>query len=545
MKALLILLFIFKSSNIFAQDLDKGISASSTTKSDISETLEKIYSQFKSGSYEEALSGLNKISPSQKSSGEVKNLEGLVHYWKGLCLLRLNEFDQGLNELEHAIRLKYEANDIYYEYGQALYTSLKLKTARKAFRKSILKRYKMAVSMYYIASISQELGDLKTAATFYNGIEKLPEKEKTQVVQAARMKLGDIYMEQIKKQGGGAQDIEKYALKQYRSALSWDDKGPLALEIKNKIETIERRYDLVMFQLRNGRPTARPPHFFKANITYTQDDNVNALGDESKKTMDAKQYAAASSDTGFYGRYAFYPNATFSLVPQIKFGHTNYFSDEKEITKNNGYFFTATVQGTYEHTFNDSPATTFLDVGHTYNADDADQDDKIEKSDTTTGFTLSEQVQLWRGHPTIFRLKHYQTQAEDETADRTLTGATYEQIINLGATALYLYTAFDQTRYAQYNSEDNDAVTGRLDVLLPDLYGLFNTNLYGSVTQTNYLNDSDRGAPELSTFGVNFNRPFGRNYFTYLDIAFSSQSASLDADIYKRQKISLNIDYIF
>ncbi len=273
----------------------------------------------------------------------------------------------------------------------------------------------MAVSMYYIASISQELGDLKTAATFYNGIEKLPKEEKKDVAQAARMKLGDIYMKQIKKQGGSSQDIEKYALEQYRSALSWNDSGPLAMEIRNKIETIERRYDLVLFQLRNGRPTARPPYFFKANITYTQDDNVNALGDKTKKDMDPKKYSASSSNAGFYGRYAFYPNSSFSLVPQVSFGHTKYFSEEKEITKNNGHYFTATMQGTYEHSFNDAAATTFLDVSHTYNANDADQDDKIEKSDTMTGFTLSEQVQLWRGHPTIFRLKHFQTQAVDET----------------------------------------------------------------------------------------------------------------------------------
>lgn len=501
--------------------------------------LEKVYSEYKSGDYEKALSRLEGIEAKDQE------LKGLLTYWKGLCLLRLNEFDRGINELEKAIKLGYKVNDLYYEYGQALYTSLKLKKARVAFKQSILQRYKTAVSMYYIASISHELGDYKTAASFYNGIERLPASEKKEVIQAARMQLGDIYLEQVSKQGGGSASIEKYVLPQYRKALEWDKDGPLSLEIKKKIETIERRYELVLFQLRNGRPTLRPAHFLKANIKYTQNDNVNAVSEETKDSLKASQYAAASTDVGVYGRYAFYPNSSFSLVPQFNFGYTNYLSDEATITRNNGYFATATLQGTYEHTYKKTPATLYLNLDHTYTADDADEDEEIEKASTTTGFTLSEEVQLWKGNSSFFRFKHYQTQAVLETSDKTLTGASYEQMINVGNTMFYLSTVYELHRYDTYETENNDALTFRLDVLLPDFKGWFNTNLYGSVTQSDYVEDADRGKTQLNILGINLNRPIGKHSFVTLDFANADQSADLESDAFQRQTLSLNFDYIF
>lgn len=524
-----------------ADKTDKANNSDATSKA-----LAEIYQEYRSAEYEKALKGLDKIQANLSSHARNnQDIKGLVHYWKGLCHLRLNEFDPGIEQLERAIKSGYETADLFYEYGQALYTSLKLKKARIAFKKSILKRYKMAVSMYYIASISQELGDYKTAATFFNGIERLPAAEKKDVVQAARMRLGDIYLEQVKKQGGDSDSIEKYVLPQYRKALEWDDEGALASEIKGKIQTLERRYDLVLFKLRNGRPTARPPFFVKANVKYSQNDNVNAYDEDTKSALDESQYAAAASHVGFYGRHSFYPSSAFSFTPQINFSHTKYMSDEKLVTKNNGYFATATLQTTYEHTYNKAPATGYLNLNYTHSADDADQDDQLEKASSTTGFTLSEELQFWTGNPSIFRIKRNETVAVAEGGDFTTTGLIYEQVLALGNTMAYLYTGYDMMRYPDAEESDNNALTFRADLLLPDYKGLFNTNLYASVTQSDYIEDSSRGKTNLVTYGANFNRPFGKNYFVYFDISQTSQSGDLDSDNYTQQIMSMNLDYIF
>lgn len=528
---------IFISFAILISFLTSAYGSTAEKPKSAQKPLELIYSEYKQGNYEIALDELNKIS--------TENIEGLVHYWKGLCLLRMNEFDPGIEELEKAIASGYKTSDLFYEYGQALYTSLKLKKARVAFKKSILEKYKMAVSMYYIASISQELGDYKTAATFYNGIERLPMSEKKDVVQAARMQLGDIYLNQIKSQNSSTASIEKYVLPQYRKALEWDEEGPLASEIRAKIETIERRYDLVLFQLRNGRPTVRPPYFLKANLKYSMNDNVNALDEDTKSSLSSEQYAATSSDVGAYGRYTFYPNSAFSVTPQFNFNYTRYLSEEALITQNDNYHATATLQTAYEHSYNSAPATLYLNIDYTYSADDFDQDEQVEKASTALGFTLSEELRIWKNNPSIFRIKHKETTAVEEGGDFSSTGGVFEQGLIVGNSMLYLYSAYEMNRYADLEISNNDSMTFRVDALLPDYKGLFNTNLYASTSEADYIEDADRGATRITTYGVNLNRPFGKHYFAYIDFGLSSQTGARDSDNYGQQILALNLDYIF
>lgn len=510
------------------------------------DALAQIYGLYKAGDYEEAIQGLSAIEKNSSfHSQNNKEILGLVHYWKGLCLLRMNEFEGGIAELESAIKTGYKANDLFYEYGQALYTSLKLRKARVAFKKSILQKYKMAVSMYYIASISQELGDYKTAASFYNGIERLPMSEKKEVVQAARMSLGDIYLEQVKKQSGNSDSIEKYVLPQYRKALDWDDESALANEIKTKIEALQRQYELILFKLRNGRPTARPPYFLKANVKYSQNDNVNSLSEDSKAGLSAEEYSAASTNFGAYGRYAFYPSGAFSVIPEFTFNYTDYLSDDANIIINNNYGATASLVTTYEHSYNKAPATAYLNIDYSYNADDADADETLEKSSTINAFTFSEELQFWRGNPTIFRVKRSTTDAVLETSSMETTGFVFEQMVTLGRTMLYWYSAYDMNRYEANEPGDNNSTTFRLDALLPDFKGLFNTNFYASMKQSDYIEDADRGSTSLNTFGVNINRPFGKNYFVFFDLAMSSQTGDQETDNFKQQIMALNLDYIF
>jgi tetratricopeptide (TPR) repeat protein len=244
------------------------ISANSYAKLDSTNAqIEKIFNLYVNGEYDSALRTLEKIQVNlQTHMKNKKDIQGFIYYWQGLCHIKLSEYEDAIKNLERAIKEKFDAKDLYYEYGQALYTSLKLKKAREAFKVSVKRKYKRGVSLYYIAYISQELGDLKTAVSFFEAIEKLPEVEKKDIVQAARVQVGDIYFEQVKRRRDSLKAITKYVLPQYKKALSYDKESTIADEIRKKIERIERRYDLVLFYLRNGRPTARPPYFVKHNL---------------------------------------------------------------------------------------------------------------------------------------------------------------------------------------------------------------------------------------------------------------------------------------
>lgn len=506
--------------------------------------IEKIFNLYVNGDYDLALRTLEKIQVNlQTHMKNRKDIQGFIYYWQGLCHIKLSEYEDAIKNLQRAIREKFDAKDLYYEYGQALYTSLKLKKAREAFKVSVKRKYKRGVSLYYIAYISQELGDLKTAVSFYEAIEKLPDEEKKDIVQAARVQVGDIYYEQVKRRRDSLKAITKYVLPQYKKALKYDKESTLADEIRKKIETIERRYDLVLFYLRNGRPTARPPYFMKHNLTYTQDDNVNLLSDDSKEGLDAEEYAASSTTYSFFGRYSYYPSNSISVVPQLSLGYTKYNSDIYSITANNNFFVTTTLQTTYEHIYNRAPATLFLDIDYTYNMDDSDNDENLEKASDGIGFTLSEQLQFWKGNPSIFRAKYATTDAEIEQSSFVTYSAIYEQMILMNSNILYLTTSYSLNDFPDNESENNSNVSFRGDFIMANSFQQISPNLYYSVTNKSYEENSV--TESLSNYGLNLSRSFGRNWFVYLDYSQSVNTSSDETREYTQSVIRFSIDYIY
>jgi tetratricopeptide (TPR) repeat protein len=528
-------------SFIFLIILSLNVSAKvDSTKSEI----EKIFNLYAQGEYDLALRTLEKVQINlQTHQKNRKDIQGFVYYWQGLCLIKLNEYEDAIKSIEKAIKEKFNAKDLYYEYGQALYTSFKLKKAREAFKLSVKSKYKRGVSLYYIAYISQELGDLKTAVSFYEAIEKLPDEEKKDIVQAARLQIGDIYFEQVKKRRDSIRAITNYVLPQYRKALKWDKESTLADDIRKKIDLIERRYDLVLFYLRNGRPTARPPYFMKHNLTYTQDDNVNLISNDTKETLEAEDYAASSLMYSFFGRYSFYPNNAMSVVPQLSLGYTKYNSDNDNIKVNNNFFVTTTLQTTYEHIYNKAPATFFLDVDYTYSMDDADNDENLEKASDGIGFTFSEQLQFWRNNPTIFRLKYSTTDAQVEESSFVTYSAVYEQMILMGSSLFYLTSSYNLNDFPDNEAENNSSVNFRADFIMANSFQQISPNLYYSIANKSYEEDSV--TESLSNYGINLSRSFGKNWFVYLDYSMSTNTSSDESREYDQSIIRFSIDYIY
>jgi len=511
-----------------------------TTKNIVS----MVFDLYSNGDYDKALRTLEKIQINlQTHQKSKKDIQGFIYYWQALCFLKLTEYEDALKSLERAIQEKFEAKDLYYEYGQALYTSLKLKKARKAFKKSYQMKYKRGVSLYYIAYISQELGDLKSAVSFYEAIEKLPDEEKKDIVQPARAQVGDIYFEQVRRRKDSLRAITKYVIPQYKKALKWDKNSQLATELEQKIETIQKRYDLVLFYLRNGRPTARPPYFVKHNYTYSIDDNVNLISNDSKSSLSKEEYSAASSNYNFFGRYSFYPNSSFSVVPQLSLGYTKYHSDEDLIKVNNSFFITTTLQTTFEHIVNSSAATMFLDFDYTYNLDDADGDDNLEKSSDGIGVTVSEQLQIWKNNPSIFRFQFTSTEALEEVNNFITTSLIYEQMILMSSNIFYLTSSFNTNTFEDNPTEDSTSTSLRADFIMANSFNQISPNLYYSMTNKNFTEGSI--TESLTSFGINLSRSFNKNWFVYLDYSQNINTSTDSSREYEQSIIRFSLDYIY
>ena len=512
----------------------------------IQKTLQVIFQKFESGKYLDTIKYLNNVE--RKLNPKSKNYNkyyGLISYWKAMSYSRLNEFDLAETFFIKALEFNYMAENLYYEYGQVLYVSLKYRRARIAFKKSYEQGYKKAISLYYIAFISQELKDYKKAVRFYNMIEKLNDDEKKEVVQAARMQIGDIYLKQIESRPEPFSGVKNYVIPQYEHALDYDEKSQLADQIRTKIENLQRKYEILLFQMRNGKPTSRPPYYLRANFLYGIDNNVTTLSDDSKSSASSEDYESSYYQVGFYSRYSFYPSSSFSYAPELSASYTQYNSDSTSIFPYNKYYIKSALKMNYEHMYNGKPATFFTDLDYTYTADDADADESLASASNTYGITFSEEVQFWQNNPSTFRFRYENLAAEEETSSSTSMSLSYEQVVILKWMTLFFYNNYTQTTYPDNDTVNTTAITNRVDAILPSFYKLFNPTLYLSRTATTYTEDTDRGTPSLMTYGINLNRPLSGKFYLMVDFSMSSQSADSDDDNYSKQVLTFNINYIY
>lgn len=516
-----------------------GFAESSFSKElNVKESLQKIYTEFEEGNYDNVISTLDNISEKIDESGKkASKLKGLIYYWKAMSYTKLNDFENAETYFIKALALNYYTKDIYYEYGQVLYVASKYKRARIAFKKSVKANYKVGVSIYYIAFISQELKDYKKAVKFYNMIEKLPEEEKRDVIQAARMQVGDIYLQQIERQRNPFKGVEKYVIPQYKKALSYDEDSSLAPEIKQKIEALQRKYELILFRMRNGKPTSRPPHYLKGSLLYGSNTNATSTTDAVKGN-----YMQMSA----FSRYSIYPSSSFSYAPELSASYTKYSQTDDSILPLNKYYVKGALKMNFEQVYKKRPATFYMDLDYTYNADDTDADKKIEAANNTYGITLSQEVQFWQNDPSTFRIRYENVNAELDSYTNSSYSLSYEQVIVLGWSTLFLYNNYATKTYPNAETSNTNTLTNRIDMILPTFKGLFNPTFYVSNVSTNYVKNDSKGTPNLVTYGINMNRPLGKNLYLTIDYGISAQKEDKDStDKYDAQLVTFNLDWIY
>lgn len=226
-------------SSLLMLTLSIGVSAQA--KMEISDSsqkalLSKASVHFGQGKYETTAEELETIE--SKVSAKVnpdQKLLGLLAYWKGVTYSRLQEFEKANQNYKKALGLHYAPDDIHYEYGQSLYASEKLQDARLQFRESLKRKFKVGVSLYYIAYLTKELGEKTKALEFFRKIERLDPKESKDIQQAVEFQIGDILLEQTERHKDAFRAVEKFVIPQYEKAFDQNPTSPLAPQIKEKI----------------------------------------------------------------------------------------------------------------------------------------------------------------------------------------------------------------------------------------------------------------------------------------------------------------------
>jgi tetratricopeptide (TPR) repeat protein len=500
---------------------------------------------FSEGKFQTTVEELKSVESKLLSNSEAnKQTLGLISYWKGICFNRLQEFDEAIASFDRSLGLDYAPVDIHYEYGQALFAAEKLGEARLQFRESLKRKFKRGVSLYYIGYISKEMGDKKKAFTFFKSINKLNQDEMEEVRQAAEMQIGDIYLEQIEKRTDAHKTVESYVIPQYQKALEVDPDSKLAPLIQEKIVKLQRRYDLMLFQLQNGRPTLNPPYLLRLSQEFGQDSNVTFAPAET--TISASKQASLYSKTDVIGRYTFYYRDFLSISPEFRFNNTYYFNRVPEIYRNDNFLLAPALRTAHEHSLWSRPAAFLFDYEFNEARRDVNAKEKLEFSSRSHGLSIGEKFNYFAFGESVVRLRYRMLESFLDDSDSNMTSLVFEQVKSLTTNILLFYFSYDRMRVTD-SSFDTDAFTLRTDFIMSPIRNWFTPSFGLAMTSTDPINSrATRGRELLLNPSARITKTFKRKWRAHLKYDYQkNDSKDKENFAFTKTVYALELEYLF
>ncbi len=539
LKLFFVMILIAGRSLCFAQEPASGISNAS-----LKPVFKKANQLYSEGRYEATDEELTTVESVLKSSDDTEELFGVLYYWQGVVANRLNDFPKAISSFDKAIKLGFDSPDLNYEFGQALYANENMKRARAQFAKSYKRKYKRGVSLYYIAFISKEIKDHKKAHKFFKLVEKLPPEEAAEVKQASEMQIADMYYEKAIDHPDEFRVMENHVIPAYEKALKVDQKSNLAPIIKEKIASIQRRYDLLLFQLRNGRPVMRPPYFLKASQEFGYDSNV--IFSPNETFIDKSKRQSQFTRTDIYGRYTFYHHDYFSVSPEVRFNNTYYFNRVPEIHRNDNRIYSGAIRTAYEHDLMGRPAATLFDVDYNEVKRDINQKKKLQYNSNSLAFMIGQRFSFWDRGESVLRLRWRRFDSSSDFSDSKTFSLSFEQVVAFSLDTMLFYTSVDRSR-VENDSFDTNAFTVRADYIL-SRFREYVTPIIGlGVTRVDPVNLRNfRGIETLVNPSARLIKNIGKNWRAILKYdkqRYDSRDQLLFS--YEKETYGLEIEYLF
>lgn len=499
----------------------------------------------KEGKYQATVDELNKVQSELRQNGkDDSKSSGFIYYWRGIALNRLQNYDEAIKNLKQAITLNYAPLDINYELGQAYFAMDKLYEARFQFTESLKRSFKKTTSLYYMGYISKELGDKNNAKYIFQNIKDFEDSDSPETWQASRMQLADMELEEAEKSPDAIRRIDKVVIPLYEKALESNKKSALAPKIKSRIIDLQKKYQLVLFQMRNGRPTLIPPYFLRVAQEVGFDSNVTFTPEETT-IAEAKQ-GSSFSKSEVFGRYTFYYKDYLSFAPELRFNFTRYMNRVPEIYRNDNYLLAPALRGAYEHSFRNKPAALLFDYDLNEANRDVEAKEKLIFSSRSHTFSLGEKFNIFSFGETILRLRRREFQSFISASNSQTTSFILEQFINLPKSIILMYVSHDRTR-VRTDIFNTDATTVRADWILPQFKTWFSPVLSFAATFTDPFNDREnRGLETLWNPGLRLTRKLNNHFNLNGRFEHQLNKSRDDANFsFRKNLAALELEYIF
>lgn len=433
------------------------------------DALVEAFKLYKTSSYTKALDSLKKARGSKKVLGARFFLEGII-------LNRLQRYDEAALSLQKAIRYGNTSEDLYYEYGQALYANSELVKSREAFRKSAAKGFKENSSLYYVAHISQLLEEHKVAKAAYITLIKNTKEDK-KLQQIARFQLSESFLALAENRDDSARLVEKYVIPSLSQAFEILPKAPLAEDITKRKKELEKRFGLDPNVLKNGRILSNNRLSVGLRHAVSYDSNITLATDVP--TAASLQKDTFIHDTNFNIQRIWQAGGRFTFTPFLRMGNT-YHTDRENSTvhQNDTHTWTAGVRNTHEHMAMGKQANLIFDFDYTYTGRDTNgKKDNIFFA-RALNFTLGERLRFFNFGPTTFKLMYKDYNAYLPLIHNKTKSFSIDQIKGLssGNLLIMMLRADFIDQYNNTNASTNNYLL-RVDYIIPEIMPSYTLNL--------------------------------------------------------------------
>ncbi len=496
---------------------------------------------FFSGKYQAALDKLN----GALARAEVPlTRKGFLYYWKGVSASRLQDFNLAVDSFQQALSHAYRSNDLPYELGQAYYGASKLPEAKVQFMESVRQKYKVSTSLYYIGHISRELELRDDARLAWEAAKTISDNDAKETHQASALQLSDLELEVAEEGSDVFRKIEQKVIPGYEAVAEMNPSSPLAGEAQKKILALQKKYNLVLFQLRNGRPTLLPRYFLRGAQEGGFDTNVTFTPQET--TISEARQGSAFSKTEVFGRYTFYLKDFISLSPEFRSNLTHYFNRTPEIYRNDNYLIAPALRGTHEHSLFSRPAAFLFEYDFNYSDRDVNGEEKFDFSSRAHIFGIGERFRLFAAGDTVIRVRRRNFQSYLPQSSSAARGVTLEQTLPLAKSVILLTAGYEEIRV---NNEafNTNVQNYRADWIMPDVWRKFSLSPGLSFTMTDPMNDrKNRGMETLINPSLRLSRKLGQGLGLTLRFEHSDNRSKDDERFsYKRNLAALELEFVY
>ena len=427
------------------------------------------YRLYKLSSYNKALKVLKKAKGLRKTISTRFYLEGII-------LNKLQRFDESLLAFKKAIKYGNRTQDIYYEYGQALYANNDLRKARKVFGKSKQTKFKKNSSLYYMAYISQLLEEHKKAKKYYKELIKSAKGDKS-LKQIARFQLSESYLALMENKDDASRLVQQYVIPALKRAFDTLPKTPLAKDITKRRKEIEKRFGLDPNILKNGRILSSQRFSAGLRHQFSWDSNITLATDVPTAASTQRDSFIHTTNANFQRLWQI--AGVFTFTPFLRMSNS-YYTDRQtpNVFTNDTHTWSAGVRTTHEHTLFNRQANTLFDSNYTYTGRDTNKVKDNIFFAREINFTIGERVRFSNTGPTTFKMSFKDYSAYVPSIfNRTYT-FSIDQIKGLssGNLLIFLLNASFIDQVNNSNGSTNNYLT-RLDYLIPEIYPTYSLNL--------------------------------------------------------------------